>query len=305
MPQRDAPLVVYHYYEKDDLYRDNFIFFLTRAWRSDLVFIVLISGDTSVELPSKPNIRYIRTENSGHDFGSYATVIDDPAFDAHDRFLFVNCTVRGPFLPPYDRQCWTRPFLSLLQGDVHLCGSSINILHDSRPFHQHYQAAHPDDPQPYSHVQSSVHAMTRDCLDMLRHSGFYARLPSLTKDEAVVEAEIGMSQRVKAAGWNLSCVLPAYQGIDYRLAHGEINKATKTGHPQTAGAYFGFSLHPFEPVFVKTGWGGITPEVLEFHSLMALRLPWEDRLTWQDAIDLEQRLAARLSTKYSAGAGKP
>lgn len=290
--------VIYHYFEKDDVYRDNLIVFLARAWRPDLDLFVVISGDIGIDLPQRPNIRYIQTPNYGQDFGAVATVVNDGALDAYDHLIFVNCTVRGPFLPPYHSECWTQAFLSLLVEDVHLCGATINILHDDRPFHRLYEAAFPGDPKPYSHVQSSVHAMTRDCLAMLRKAGVYAAAPGLTKEEAVVTCEIGMSQRVKAAGWNMSCLLPPYRGADYRRAHGEINPATPNGHPQGPGSYFGQSLHPYEAIFLKTGWGAISSEAWDFYTLMALRHHPVAGLAWAESEALTKRLEARLAAAH-------
>lgn len=291
-----AIAVVYHYFEKDTVYRDNFVFFLTRAWRPDLDIFIVISGETGISPPNLPNVRYIQTANYGQDFGALATLVNDDALDSYDRLIFVNCTVRGPFLPPYDAQCWTQPFLSLLTGDVHLCGATINILHDDRPFHLLYEAAFPDDPKPYSHVQSSVYAMTGDCLAMLREGGIYEAAPKLSKQEAVVTCEIGMSQRVKAAGWNISCLLPPYRGIDYRSPHREINPATPNGHPQGPGSYFGRSLHPYDTVFLKTGWGVMPQRAWDFYTLMALRHHPVTGLRWAEADALTARLAASPAT---------
>ncbi len=296
--------VIYHYFEKDDVYRDNLIVFLARAWQPDLDMFIVLSGDVGIDLPQSTNIRYIRTPNYGQDFGAVANVVNDGALDAYDQLIFVNCTVRGPFLPPYHSQCWTKAFLSLLVEDVHLCGTTISILHDDRPFHRLYEAAFPDDPKPYSHVQSSVHAMTRDCFNMLRKAGVYASAPSLTKEEAVVICEIGMSQRVKAAGWNISCLLSPYRGIDYRRAHGEINHTTPNGHPQGPGSYFGQSLHPFETIFLKTGWGAISNDAWDFHTLMALRQHPANGLTWAESEALATRLECRLAAAHDkAGKG--
>lgn len=292
-PATDRTAVIYHYFEKDEVYRDNLIFFLARAWRPNLDIFVIISGEVSVRLPERSNTRYVHTQNIGQDFGCFAMLVEDGSLDRYHRLIFLNCTVRGPFLPPYDQRCWTQPFLALLAGDVHLCGATISILHASRPFHKKYEAAFPDDPKPYSHVQSSVHAMTGECLAMLREAGVYAAARTLTKDEAVLVCEIGMSQRVKAAGWNISCLLPAYSGIDYRAPHSEINSSTPNGHPQGAGSYFGQSLHPYESIFLKTGWQALKPEVWDFHTLMALRHHPVAGLDWPEADALIARIEAR------------
>ena len=99
MGQDGRAAVIYHYFEKDEIYRENFIFFLARAWRPGLEFFIVISGEHSVDLPIRDNIHYVYTRDFGQDFGSYAAVTESGALDVFDRLIFVNCSVRGPFLP--------------------------------------------------------------------------------------------------------------------------------------------------------------------------------------------------------------
>jgi|GEM_PF-2514318 len=294
MSQDGSTAVIYHYFEKDETYRENFIFFLARAWRSDLEFFIVISGEHSVDLPVRDNIQYVYTRNFGHDFGSYAAVAESGTLDSFDRLIFVNCSVRGPFLPHYSTGCWTHPFLSLLKGDVHLCGSTINILHNTRPFHMLYQQRHPNDPEPFSHVQSSVHAMTAKCFAFLRAQNLYAAATEFDKERAVVDCEIAMSQRVRGNGWNIACLLPPYNALDYRAPHSEINPATATGHPQTQGAYFGLTAHPFELIFIKTEWNLLSKDARDFYSLMALQHHPVTSLDWAEAEVLRDQFATRL-----------
>lgn len=292
--------VVYHYFEKNETYRDNFIFFLSRAWRPDLDMFVVIAGDYSVALPQRDNIRYVFTHDSGHDFGSYAQLTETGALDHYARLVFVNCSVRGPFLPHYVDADWTRPFLSLLKDDVHLCGSTINILHDTRPYHVLYRERHPDDPEPFSHVQSSAHAMTGECFGFLRERRLYAAAAGYDKDEAIVDCELAMSQLVRKRGWNIACLLPPYNAIDYRYPHSEINPTTTTGHPQARGAYFGLTPHPFELVFVKTEWPLLDAAARSFHSLMAMDHHPIPSLDWDEARSLRARLIESLGEPFAA-----
>jgi len=300
MSQDGNTAVIYHYFEKDETYRENFIFFLARAWRSDLEFFIVISGEHSVDLPVRGNIQYVYTRNFGHDFGSYAAVTESGALDAFDRLIFVNCSVRGPFLPQYSTGCWTHPFLSLLEDDVHLCGSSINILHDTRPFHALYRQGHPNDPEPFSHVQSSAHAMTAKCFAFLRAQNLYADAIEFDKERAVVDCEIAMSLLVRSNGWNIACLLPPYNALDYRAPHSDINPATTTGHPQAKGAYFGLTAHPFELVFIKTEWKLLSKEARDFYSLMALQYHPVPSLNWVEAKALRDQFATRLGGPLAA-----
>ena len=286
--------IVYHYFEKDALYRDNFIFFLCTAWRKELDFYVIVSGETKLNLPKLDNVNYIRTRNFGQDFAGYSTLINTGALDNYNHLFFVNCTVRGPFVSSYFNASWLHPFLNQLTDDTHLCGATINILHADRPFHILYQEAYPDHPHPYSHVQSSTHMMTKLCFEMLRCVGFYERLTSLTKEQAVIECEIKMSQLVKANGWNISCVLPPYNLIDYRKPHSEINRSTSNGHPQSSGAYFGTDLNPTDTIFLKTGWRALKATTLDFYSFIALHNTQSEISNWSELEAFKERLLAEL-----------
>lgn len=292
--------VVYHYFGKGQGYRDNLVFFLSRAFRTDIDFFFVAAGELQVELPPAPNIRCLRTENHGHDFGGYGELIATGALDAYERLIFVNCSVRGPFLPAYVTMPWTDPFLNLLAGDVHLCGATINILHADRPMSEVYMTRHPEGVSPLSHVQSYAYAMTAECFAMLREAGVYQTSRGLDKFAAIAECEIGVSQRVLARGWNISCLLPPYQGIDYRTLRADINPATKSGHPQAPGAYFGSTLRPHEVMFIKSDRYVADAEDLAFHSLMAMAHHPLPAFDWTEGRALVERLRLQLGDKLGA-----
>ncbi len=67
---RNKKAVIYHYFEKNNIYRDNLIFFLNTAIDKDVDYFIYISGTCSVNLPTPPNIEYIYIENKNYDFGA-------------------------------------------------------------------------------------------------------------------------------------------------------------------------------------------------------------------------------------------
>ena len=44
----DAVLVIYHYYEKDQSYIDNFLHFIQFAYRPELNYLIVIAGIASI-----------------------------------------------------------------------------------------------------------------------------------------------------------------------------------------------------------------------------------------------------------------
>jgi len=64
--------------------------------------------------------------------------------------------------------------------------------------------------------------------------------------------EIGMSYHVLKNNWNISCLLPEYQNIDYRTLNVDFNPTSIDGEMNYKNAYFNRTLHPYEAIFIKT-----------------------------------------------------
>jgi hypothetical protein len=260
MPPRT--LVIYNYYEKDNIYKENFEFFLEHATDIDAHFLITINGHHTVNLKYTENIIYLLRDNVGFDFGAYDDAIEKyTAIEDYDYYFFVNCVVRGPFMPAYCRQPWTEPFLDLLSGDVKLVGPTINILHTDNGISAGFKNVY-GLREPYSHVQTTVFALDRECLIFLRHNSFFSRGFAGNKLASVYGHEILLSQLVLARGWNISCLLPEYRGLDYRRIEGDINPTTQLGNLWYKGGYFGRDVHPFETIFFNTNSEICSPELL-------------------------------------------
>lgn len=249
-------------------------------------------------LPERSNIKYFATDNYGHDFGSYGVLAATGALDDYEHIFFANCSVRGPFQPAYVTAPWTDAFFTLLQGDVHLCGATINILHEERDMSKLYAARFPDARPPFAHVQSFARAMTAQWFAIVREQRTFELSQGLDKLAAIVECEIGMSQRLLAHGWNISCILPPYRGLNYRTLRDDINLTTKTGHPLRPGAYFGRDLHPYEAMFLKTSLQTDGADGLAFYSLMALTHDDVALPDWPETRDLIERLETKTNTRF-------
>ena len=245
-------LIIYHYFEKDASYRDNFLHFLIFGISAAHDYVVVVSGECSVDLPQLSNVRYVITEAKKSDFGGYAKVISaglDVA--AYKAVVFINSSVRGPFVPPYQAQSWLEIFLAPLVGDVGMVGVSICTLKEDFRHSIHYQERFGGQP-PYSHVQTMAYALRPKVLDQLITDGFYQEDRDSSKTLAIENYEIHLSQLVLAMGWNLRGLLPELNRIDYRLPHVNPNPSSTVGDPNEVLGYFGRSVHPYEVLFVKT-----------------------------------------------------
>lgn len=263
-------LVVYHYFERDKVYRENFLHFLTYGYSSDLDFLIVIAGTINFRLPELPNIQYVFTENKNYDFGGYAFVVTNTINEAdYSYFIFVNSSVRGPYLKPEEHQHWSQLLIRNLNNDIGLVGTTINILAEKTLESIAYKEKYGGNP-PFSHVQTMVYAMSRQVLQMLKSNSFYDIHGQLSRIQLISDYEIHMSQLVLQHGWNIRCLLPEYNQIDYRKSHHNINLHAKHGDPNIPKGYFGNNLKPEDIMFVKTHRGIYAEEFLLRLSIQSL-----------------------------------
>lgn len=245
-------VVIYHYYEKDSSYKDNFLHFLTFGYSEECDYIVIVAGQHTLELPNADNISYVFTENLGNDFGGYCyvinTVIDT---NKYEFFFFINSSVRGPFLTDRDKKLWVKYFIEQLESDIGIVGSTINILPKSSPCALSYSEKY-GQTENCSHVQSTSYLLPKKSLLYLIEMGFFNSSGLPDKEDAIRDYEVKLSQLIKERGWNLKSLLPEYNQIDYRIPHLDINPTSDQGDPCFKDGYFGRTIHPHEIIFIKT-----------------------------------------------------
>ena len=284
--------VFYHYFEANDVYRDNLIYFLSKAYSTDLNFFIVISENCSIELPERDNIKYIYTKNNNNDFGGYSSALRElKSINGYDYFIFVNSSVRGPFIPNFFQGCWSELFLSHMSDEVHLVSSTINILPTDVKSYFRFKELY-DYPEPYSHVQTTAYAMSYRAIKHLLDTGFYNMDESLNKIDVICHYELKLSQELIRQGWNLKCFLKEYNQIDYRKPHEDINFTSKEGDPLFNESYFGRTAHPTELVFIKTNRNMISEKDLHSHTYCQLL---DLQLNWEAAIELRERMFETLN----------
>lgn len=250
-------LILYHFFQKDEIYIKNFCHFLQFGYEEENEYIIIISGFYDIDLPTAPNIRYIFTENKNNDYGGYCKAISelDGILD-FDHIFFINSSVRGPYLPPSNGEIksWTEKFTDRFNDDIGIVGSTINILPANSPITPIYRKAFTESKQ-LSHVQTTAYTLKKDTLVKLIKSGFFDEKPNLSKEDVIARYEVRLSQLILSFGLNLKCMLPEYNSIDYRIKHNEINPTSANGDVIAQNAYFGRTIHPYECIFIKTNRG--------------------------------------------------
>lgn len=218
-------LYVFHQYTL------NVQFFIKHGLFQDpTVDFILIANDPDFKmvLPCPVVVR----KNENYDFGAWSEVLlTSDKYKQYDYFILINSTVRGPFLPPWFRQKnWTKLFTEQITDQVKLFGTMICIF-DGRP-----------------HVQSMLLTTDRIGLQIGINQGiFQLGQTPLTKGEISANKEIQYSTEILNAGYNIGCLLRAYQGIDFRKS---------SFHHQTIClfelfSYYGMAIHPYEVIFPK------------------------------------------------------
>jgi hypothetical protein len=258
-PQMQSPprngtttVVLFHFFEADECYRDNLVFFLSCACNSSVDLILILSGDCSVPLPDWPNLRVVRTENINHDYGGYCSVLRNSRLeDSYDHIIFVNSSTRGPFLAGGDTGGWHRRFTDKLNADTHLVGTSVNFLPEetekARLFRSLYHLE-----GGCAHIQTTAYALTATALRHLREIGFYDCCTALPKEEVIVRYEIRLTREIASQNWSVHCLLPRYACCDIAKGIDDPNFSACNGDPLFPGAYFGGTVKAAEIMFLKT-----------------------------------------------------
>lgn len=253
-----AVVCVYAYYEKNEEYKHNLVYFLDNGGiLPNIDYYLVINGTCTIDLDmytkKHANITVIRRENQGFDFGGWQNVIKHHLHKSYDYYVFINSSVIGPY---HEREgTWLDAFLPLFTSgkDVKLVGTSINILDDYSSYGDNFLRSIYQKEGPYAHVQSMFFILNQEGFDYLNQYGFFddeETLNHITDIHYMVQyKEIMMSQLILKHGWNINCILSKYRDLDYRKVDTNINPSGTD--PYYRGSYFGETIQPGEVVFYK------------------------------------------------------
>ncbi len=234
MPATRRTAILYHYYEADGRYRDNLFYFL--GLTADLGHPVFIAASSPVpaEVSALPGVTIIPCPNHGYDFGGYGKVIAElgPRLDDFETFLFVNSSVRGPFLQIGQNADWTRLFTDRLQGDVALVGATACDMEIDYIYARMFQERHGKRDR-LLHIQSTAYALSRAGLRQLQDVNFYAIPEAYEKHDIILDFEMRMTDLLLRGGAQAECLMPVFAGVDFR------NPDAAPGIPRVSTSDFG------------------------------------------------------------------
>lgn len=238
---------LYAYYEKNEQYKNNLIFFLKNGGLLENVdYYFILNGPCTVNFPKDKNIKIIQRKNEGFDFGAWShVVINYLKKSSYSHYIFINSSVEGPHMLT-NENTWLNTFLNLFNNDqVKLVGSTINIFDVNLTHIFNFEG-------PYSHVQSMFFILKKDAFDYLVSINFFdeKKLNDMKQIwEVICNCEILMSQLILKKNWNINCVVPHYKNLDYRTLKYNINPSGKDVlYPN---AFFGKTLKPTDVIFYK------------------------------------------------------
>lgn len=101
--------------------------------KADFVFIFNGESDHTELIPKRPNIRIVQRNNTCYDLGAHGEVLTtDDLWLKYKKFIMMNASVRGPFMPHWAEACWSDRMLSKVTTHVKVCLSSQTHLFSFR-----------------------------------------------------------------------------------------------------------------------------------------------------------------------------
>jgi hypothetical protein len=163
---------------------------------------IIISNDKTNKIKVPSNVKIIFRENIGFDFGGWSdALLTDQLYTKYEKFIFVNSSVIGPFIPSYYKGKWTDIYLNGLQNNIKLFGSTINTICQ---------------PLTLTHVQSYIFTMDKTTLEYLINCEIFSMTNyAKTYEDAIFQKEVLMSRKIIENNWNIGSLYPYYKDVDF------------------------------------------------------------------------------------------
>lgn len=129
---RDRPLIVFVYADSPNA-KENLKFFIKRGIHTAADFIFIFNGpsDAPELVPTHlENVKVVQRENTCYDIGAIGEVLSkDGLWMKYKRFITMNASIRGPFVPVWSNECWTDAFFRKLTDEVKVCTLHKGMKH--------------------------------------------------------------------------------------------------------------------------------------------------------------------------------
>jgi len=240
--------IIYHYFERDETYKENFIFFLNCGVFDGPEYFIYISGEHSVDLLERNNVHYYSIENKNRDFSAISSFAKNQKAGCFDSYVFINSSARGPFTPTFYDQPWYQAFTSRLTDKIALVGSSVHLGFDETNSINGSCSGG----ERGMHVQTYAFALSRNSFSFLKSLKFFDTKEILSQETLISRYEIGMSQILLASGYHIYSLLPTQECMQIDRVPSHFPSTTLKGDPMFKSAFYGRSPSPLETIFIKS-----------------------------------------------------
>ncbi|CAD6440023.1 16725300-4642-46ba-b890-d2acf0ccf584 [Sclerotinia trifoliorum] len=220
-PSNERPLILYAFSESPEA-RINIQYFIDHGLHDAADFIFILNGETDIHknIPQKDNIKHIHRPNDCFDLGGYAEVLTKTdLYKNYRKFIMLNASLRGPFLPSWSQSCWSSLYLSRITDTTKLIGMTANC-------------------EPEFHIQSMIWATdskgietllfpSKDVLAKLPPQPMHAIKGPFNASEkytpginncfrsfnGAINAEIGVTALMRTAGYGVEAIMSAFHGV--------------------------------------------------------------------------------------------
>lgn len=246
-------LVVYVFSETDTEYENNLRFFLRHGPTENdgchYVFIMQESEGSKIPdieslIPSNAQIEH--HNNECYDWGTIGWLLTSGRVDvsAYKYFIFLNSSVRGPYLPVYSQgsKRWHEHMTDRITDKVKVVGATISCEA------AYWENSLAGKARKNPHVQSYAIATDQVIMKLwIDNKKVFACWKNMW--EVIWNGEVGSSKVALDAGYNIESFMTRYHGIDWRKeSNWQCNAAV---NPYVELHYDGISLNPYEVMFVK------------------------------------------------------
>ncbi|RMZ57647.1 hypothetical protein APUTEX25_001847, partial [Auxenochlorella protothecoides] len=252
--QTPSTLVVYVAGYEDPENFVNVNFFLTQGIREGdgAHYVIAVEPDYYLEImelfPAKlpSNVQIVRVGLRCYNFGTVGWVLQNAGLDLtrFKYFVWLDSSVRGPFLPVYASQKpWHAQLTGLITQETKLVGATISCAGIK------LNIEHPTLHVP--HVQGYLQATDHVGLKILQGTPFASGVFSCHQNwlVGVRWSEVGASEAVLRAGFNIGSLMLRYAGVDWRDEG--VWTCNRGMNPLLDRGYDGANAHPLEVMFVK------------------------------------------------------
>lgn len=209
---------------------ENAQYFLKNAIipKSDLDYYLVINGPS--DFPDEiPNVNVVKRDNIGREFEGWGCIA---RLRKWDRYIFINDTARGPFLPRWSDSHWTDSFLSPLNKLKN--GKPIKLVGPTENHGNYHNVTIP-------HIQSYCFGTDSEGLDAILDAGIFDMPADYSAEKIVVNYEMGLSKCIVDKGWEF-----------YSFLLSQNKYPTNIDVAYRPGRYNGITVNPIELMFIKT-----------------------------------------------------